>query len=902
MERFEIERYSDDRQSLGTSGRVSLCHTNQTLKLHEKFKKERHSFTYGEVHDSPYKTSRNHQKDEISGKITKKDEIVRYMSNLPCYLERGEHLQEKVLSVGVLDWGRLEKWQYGHKQLSSRSSWNPTVRSNGSSSSSSDSSSPHFGKEHISPRQRLHRPSLYSHLLASPHSQFVKSFAESDEKYQDLKLVHSNTLKGQGKSIKSNQHSCKTDREAKIKQTERTGPETEVLQECKTLPDVLNYEVASSQCGELIGVDKSRAQKLSADEHDVLEKSEAIVLLPSSLVKIDDAQVSGLSDSTLLLSLRSNEASQQSSMKRSMASFPPELNCNIRKSCKTPCEVNGNQFLLKQNCSTNASSNSCSVSRSARAGHSTCKVRISEGETSVVAPLNSMVKEASIGLDLKASTVSVDKARSPSPFSRLSISMGRRRKSSSFVGNSCASVQGSAHISVQSGSENAMPSACSNELRNDKPSNTSRASSSPLRRLLDPLLKPKAAVYHHAVEPIEKGLHDMPDKTYNRQLNLSMLQSRKVKLDMSRCREISVNDTALDKKQGPSVVHALLQVAFKNGLPLFTFAVDNVSNILAATVKLTSSRKGTVSHIYTFFIVQEVKRKTGSWINQGSKGKGRDYVSNVIAQMNVSDSEISQVIRPYEPSTREFVLFSVDLKQADQRTSDFLPNEELAAIIVKIPPKTEQGTATGEVKINAHNNSIGARECSPRSKGNEQIQRPAGVESFISTTVLLPSGIHSLPSKGGPSSLIERWTSGGSCDCGGWDLGCKLRVFANQNQIVEKSSSSQPFPITNQFKLFPQDGVPENHCVLSLAAFKDMIYSIEFDSSLSLLQAFSICLAMIHCKNSCELSESSILFEAKTPGESKLMHNDKLWTPNLAEREDPAEHISCPPLTPFGRV
>lgn len=81
-----------------------------------------------------------------------------------------------------------------------------------------------------------------------------------------------------------------------------------------------------------------------------------------------------------------------------------------------------------------------------------------------------------------------------------------------------------------------------------------------------------------------------------------------------------------------------------------------------------------------------------------------------------------------------------------------------------------------------------------------------------------------------------------------------------------------------------------------------MIYSIEFDSSLPLLQAFSICLAMIDCKNSSELSESSILFEAKTSGESKLMHNDRLWTTNLGEREDPAEHISCPPLSPFGRV
>lgn len=779
MERVEIERYSDVQLSLGSSRRISLGHASRDLKLHEKFKKERHSFTYDEVHGGPhYKASRNHQKDVISGKMTKKDEIVKYMSNLPCFLERGEHLQEKVLSVGVLDWSRLEKWQHGHKQISSRSSSNPPVRGNGPSPSpsSSDSSSPHFGKDHFSPHQRLHRPSFYSHLLAYPHSQFVKSFGDTDEK--------------------SNQHSSITDQEVKIKQSQRTG--------------ALNYEDASSQCGEFMGVEKSREQEDSVDEHDVLEKPEAKDNLPSSLLKNNDRDVPERSDSTLLLSKRSKEAS----WKRSAVSLPAELKYDIPNLSKTPSEVKGYQFLLKHNCSLNASNHSRSVSRSVSAGHNPPEGRLSESKTSVVAPVKSTIREASIKLDPKASTVAVDKARSTSPFSRLSIgiTMGRRRKNASSSRSSCASSQGLSHIAVQSGPENAMPSTCSNNLRNEKPSNTSRASSSPLRRLLDPLLKPKAAVYHNAVEPIEKDLNDMADKTCNRPSDSSTVQLRKLKLDMSRCRKISVNDSALDKKHEPSVAHALLQVAFKNGLPLFTFAVDNVSNILAATVKLTSSRKGTGSHTYTFFSVQEVKRKSGSWINQGSKGKDRDYFSNVIAQMAVSDSDLSHLTRPDEPSTREFVLFSVDLRQADQQTSDFLPNEELAAIIVKISPKIKRGSITDDVKINAYNNSTesGSRECFPevksypRSKGRGQVRHPVGSESIISTTVILPSGIHSLPSKGGPSSLIERWNSGGSCDCGGWDLGCKLRVYANQNQIIEKSSSSQPSPVTDQFKLFPQ--------------------------------------------------------------------------------------------------
>ncbi|GKB16182.1 hypothetical protein Tco_0850105 [Tanacetum coccineum] len=49
--------------------------------------------------------------------------------------------------------------------------------------------------------------------------------------------------------------------------------------------------------------------------------------------------------------------------------------------------------------------------------------------------------------------------------------------------------------------------------------------------------------------------------------------------------------------------------------------------------------------------------------------------------------------------------------------------------------------------------------------------------------VIVPAGFHDGPRIGnnnGPSSLVERWTSGGSCDCGGWDLGCPLIVLHAQ--------------------------------------------------------------------------------------------------------------------------
>ncbi|KAL0333243.1 UNVERIFIED_CONTAM: hypothetical protein Sangu_1480500 [Sesamum angustifolium] len=46
------------------------------------------------------------------------DEIVKYMSNLPRFLQQVEKensIQEKALNFGVLDWKRLETWKYNER-------------------------------------------------------------------------------------------------------------------------------------------------------------------------------------------------------------------------------------------------------------------------------------------------------------------------------------------------------------------------------------------------------------------------------------------------------------------------------------------------------------------------------------------------------------------------------------------------------------------------------------------------------------------------------------------------------------------------------------------------------------------------------------------------------------------
>lgn len=112
--------------------------------------------------------------------------------------------------------------------------------------------------------------------------------------------------------------------------------------------------------------------------------------------------------------------------------------------------------------------------------------------------------------------------------------------------------------------------------------------------------------------------------------------------------------------------------------------------------------------------------------------------------------------------------------------------------------------------------------------------------------VLIPAGFHGGPRSrigGGPSSLVERWRSGGSCDCGGWDLGCPLTVLnarPNHEDVVLGDDFS--------FDLFVQ-GCKQSLPVLKMADVRGGLYSLHYKSTLSPLQSLSIAVAAIHSRS-----------------------------------------------------
>ncbi|KAM1276845.1 hypothetical protein ACFX13_030013 [Malus domestica] len=927
---LEPRRTSNDQQSVGTSGSVS-CPTTASINQENKSKSRKSSLSYADLHHEITKNINDirrdsvgyHQKQQIDKKKTEEDELVKYMSKLPSYLERGKNLQEKVLNVGVLDWGRLEKWQHSHKQMPHRSSrYSPSSSNTTSCFSTDESSTPSSRGHSCSPaRPKVRRPSLESHFMKSPiegHSEVVNCFRERVEKFQDLKVDGSSTLNGLEKSIGTDKSLCKNRQDIKVEQYMRkdsdpkSEPEKGVL---RTGP----HEIAAH--GELMKKSDNLSKPYSENsERDIPEGCQKVVLLlPRDRPENKDSGVSNPSDSMSLLHQRAAKATWGRFSGRPKEACHAELRSDMPHSCPFPSEVERKHSRVKQLGSVDAtsirlhSSVPCSVTQSAKTGTSPSRGIKVEERKAAVASASSTVSEPYKGLDLKPSKATAEKVRSTSPFRRFSIGLGKIGKISSS--KDCSDVQklSSTTFSAKPGSTNTVTSTFMDASDDDKSNSTGRAKSSPLRRLLDPLLKPKVASCHPLVEPSEKGSiskNKLCKSSVGQVDSLSELPG-KVKLGMTGCRTINVNESAMVKRSGSTAVQALLRVAVKNGLPLFTFAVDNDIDILAATVKkLNTSKNDDCSCIYTFFSIREVKKKTGTWMHQGSKSKSHDYVHNVVAQMKVADSQFPNLVRLEDFNVREFVLFSVNLRQADCQTSDFQPNDELAAAVVKIPKTTNQQST--RVWHDRDNCSIfpvvGSDECLSsvrrHSYSGEAIDgKPfVGTQGLISTTVILPTGTHSLPSNGGPSSLIKRWSSGGSCDCGGWDLGCKLRILDNQNQVSEKLTSHKVCHITDRFELYSEGGLQENQPAFSLAPFKDGIYSVEFNPSLSILQAFSICIAVLDSRNLCEFSVSRNSLQEKTFGETMLMQNDGLSLPDRTEGEVPARYSSYPPLSPVGRV
>ncbi|EOA26762.1 hypothetical protein CARUB_v10022847mg [Capsella rubella] len=179
-----------------------------------------------------------------------------------------------------------------------------------------------------------------------------------------------------------------------------------------------------------------------------------------------------------------------------------------------------------------------------------------------------------------------------------------------------------------------------------------------------------------------------------------------------------------------------------------------------------------------------------------------------------------------------------DLEPVSLLDNDLPPNLETSAIVVReqfpLEEEEEEVEKVGGwgMKFLKKTPLARTKEASNHSKHSTSID------------VVIPSGIHGGPRNrnGGPSSLIQRWNSGGGCDCSGWDLGCPLTVLKGQTRKDQNEGQC------TLFELFTE-GLMQGSPGLRIMNVRDGLYFVQSQAKISVLQSFSIALAYIHSQS-----------------------------------------------------
>lgn len=724
------------------------------------------------------KSSENGQKPRLGGGTCDDNELVKHMSNLPGFLQQMEKentIQEKALNFGVLDWKRLEKWKYPErmpgKLPKKTSSSSPNLRKQSSAHVRNPSLS-YSGKQpmphgsHFSSPQRQPPPPHISHLNSSKEErngsyqkeekcvEYIKSKGK-ETCNQELQAAESFRIGGQQnhfqQRVKFYDHGCS---KTNVYNSKRKDPAKEKMSEREA-------SSSSSKQGKhkisLLSPNKISAEgKKSVMRFDEVKlNSECCPADPQNIVLQVPKHFHerSCSESPQLTESRTSLDAQLSAVTVSRLSdfFSPqelysgEFSADIPHSCPLPSSaVEPHNLLTSQANGVDI----CPSADSATSILSDAKCSMMNEET---ARPSSFV-EASNRKQADVAEQPTVKGRSPSPARRFSFNLGRMSKSFSFKESSAVPQLSSTYTTVKSGPVRPEVAPGMDNFERNQANASSRGRSSPLRRLLDPFLKHKTTA--ESVRPPNGSLRSMTVSTMGTKV------------------------PSQDRKPEASTFQALLQLTCKNGLPFYKLVVKNSEDMLAAAVKrLPTSGKSDPCVIYSFYSVHEIRKKSMNWINHGSKGKSCSLGYNIIGQMKISNSYQLKVNTgdTSECDARECVLYGVDPGQVDRQMLEFVPNKEIAAIVVKnFSKKVNDG------ELSDKNQLFEGREF-PQFVSAATLESE-GKKNSNGTVVILPGGAHGIPMKGAPSSLISRWRSGGSCDCGGWDVGCKLRILADSGK------------------------------------------------------------------------------------------------------------------------
>uniref|UniRef100_A0A0A9DCF8 DUF3527 domain-containing protein n=1 Tax=Arundo donax TaxID=35708 RepID=A0A0A9DCF8_ARUDO len=456
--------------------------------------------------------------------------------------------------------------------------------------------------------------------------------------------------------------------------------------------------------------------------------------------------------------------------------------------------------------------------------------------------------------------------------------------------------------------------------------NNAKARSSPFKKILDPIMKSKS---HRSPSLMAKGDASTITVPVSRKNSISR---KSLLSDFSRTEQASNCQTNGEIKHityalSPAHLQAALKLDSRNGTQFFEFCVEGPEESISARNWKTGNELNT---IYTF----HSGGKRSSVAGRISKDGG--WCSPpVVGQVQVSSylcSEVGKDGTVNNSVITEFVSYDIaharrSVEEKTQCTENTQPTS-CSVIGKSISGESPQRINLMDQQKNARNNSDVSTSCPWSEDLYPHLEIAATViqlpfkkdkskemkngSSPCTVKVVTPSGLHGLPSDNeiSPSPLLDRWRYGGGCDCGGWDMACPIVVLGNayDNNWAESITMNEKHPM----ELFVQ-GSKEEVPALSMKANGKGQFLVDFHASLSALQAFSVCISLLHCseaslaisieKGKHKLYSSSLkmlleedvrhLIEAVTAEEKKK--------PKKREKAPPSVVLD-PPFSPIGRV
>ncbi|PIN01533.1 hypothetical protein CDL12_25960 [Handroanthus impetiginosus] len=357
----------------------------------------------------------------------------------------------------------------------------------------------------------------------------------------------------------------------------------------------------------------------------------------------------------------------------------------------------------------------------------------------------------------------------------------------------------------------------------------------------------------------------------------------------------STNSSCSDQSSSStygSLFQGMLQCSWKDGLPHHVFTVDDKNEVyVARSSKVKASDDKGLDYVYTFHSrgtgkkecdihdlelesVAKMRVSTSiTFSSNNSEVKETQFILSVSSDNHTREMQmlnhtlqknkgltrkVADVFRPshtYKPKPSSKLAGStaisedvydncLDLGEGCKETK-YAPNLELAAIVVKhicsINSKEDKIGGWGLKFLKRPGNNASLDTSIP-----SKCSRNTG-ECSSSVNIIIPAGFHGGPRTrvGGPSSLTERWISGGRCDCGGWDIGCPLTILNMRSTSMDYSSPVDDSKECKSVDLFTQ-GSKQNVPLMKMLHIHDGLYYVHFQSSLSTLQSFAIAAAIIH--------------------------------------------------------